>query len=494
MKALRAEWLFFAMLGSFAVIYLALYPATIAIADECEILTLAYSISRGTIHPDVAGVITFNRSMEFGSGAHRVIKYSMFHAAMLTPAIDTNWRLAFLVSAGFLIAGAFAIRSMLRENGLSTDWCALYFLLPGMLYYASTLEAAVPAAVMGLVGVAMLVRPKPRAVLGGLALGAAVLLHPWMLVTATAFAAVWSVERIASGRAREVMWLALGAAPSAAALGGYAAQVNGSVLRVNYAMTGEVYLFTGAHLREFLPFYIASLGIFPIAGWAALSPRCARGWAAPVTVAAIVIGASLYDFRDGLTSGLHGAVALIAGAIPGQRFLLPASLLACTPAARWLDARRVSLGTAWTNRSRAMALTLFVIGYAIVGTMHQSYLRAHAVVQSAIARALPERARLVGNGDLLKELAPVFRIVDYRAVDGAEAAAASDRQAYAAWLGAPGAAPPAALFAGRPLKKVEARSWVWNRDLWIGGPVVSGAAGSREADRSPGPSPSQANP
>ncbi|HVA80985.1 MAG TPA: hypothetical protein VNF29_08670 [Candidatus Binataceae bacterium] len=119
---------------------------------------------------------------------------------------------------------------------------------------------------------------------------------------------------------------------------------------------------------------------------------------------------------------------------------------------------------------------------------------AHAVVQTAIARAVPERARLLGNFNILKELAPVFRIVDFQDVDGTVAPASGDRQAYAGWLGAPGEALPAALFAGRPLKKVEARSWVWNRDLWIGGPAVSGAAGSREADRSPGPSPSQANP
>ncbi len=470
MKRLRSQWLFFAMLASFATIYLAFYPATFAIADECEILTLAYSIAHGTIHPDAAGVKTYNESMEFAARGHRVVKYSAFHAALLAPAIDANWRLAFLVSAGFFVAGAFAVRAMLLEDGISSDWAALYFFLPGMLYYASSLEAAVPAAAMGLVGVAMLARKTPRPIVGGLAMGAAVLLHPWMAAAMVPLAAVWSVERISAGRIREAIRLGIGAFPTVIALGGFYAIVNGSAVRANYAVTGEVFRFGGEHFSTFLPFYLVSLAIFPTAGWAALSPRYAKGWAVPAAVGAVVLGASLYQYRDGLTSGLPGVAALVAGAIPGQRFLLPASVLACVPAARFLETRLRSICVAWGHPLRAAVLIVFVAGYGAIAALHQSFLRANAAVQIAIAGAVPSGALLLGNGEILKELAPVRRIVAYREISPRDSDAARGRGAYVAWITAPGATPPAAIFSGRRVERVQARSWVWNRDLWIGYP------------------------
>jgi hypothetical protein len=310
-------------------------------------------------------------------------------------------------------------------------------------------------------------------VLGGLALGAAVLLHPWMLAMALPFAVVWCLERTLAGRPRDAAWLVLGALPAMLALGGYDAAVNGNALRPNYAVTGEAFRFGGLHFREFFLFYAVSLAIFPLAGWAGLSRRNAQGWALPAAIMVVVIGASLYDYRDGLTSGLHGIGALIAGAVPGQRFLLPASVIACVPAARYLDGWRKSAGEGWTKRWRAAALATFIAGYALVGAMHQSFLRANAAVQIAIARAVPERARLIGNGGILKELAPVFRNLDFRPVDASDARAARESGAYVAWLVAPDAPPPAAIFAGRRSEKVQARSWVWNRDLWIGYPAAA---------------------
>ncbi len=481
------NWLFGSLLASFAVIYLAFYPATFAIADEAEILTLAFSLAHGTIHPDVAGVRAYNVTMEYLSRGHRVVKYSVFHAALLVPAVRADWRLVFLVTAAFFAAGAFIVRAMLRERDLSGDWSILYFLLAGPLYYASTIEAAVPAAVMGLLGAAMLLRKTPRPCIGGLALGAAVLLHPWMSVFAGPLAASWWIERERSEKWRDGLWLALGAFPSIIVIGAYDLIVNGDALRVNYAMTGELAGFYGAHFFAFAPFYVLSLLIFPIAGWAALSPRWSRGWAIPATTAAIVICASLYGYRDGLTSGLGGWRGTIFGAIPGQRFLLPASMLACVPAADWLQERVGALGLAWSNTSRAAALAVFIAAYGILGGMHQGFLRANAVVQQAISAAVPSGAALVGEGAILKELAPVNGIISYRSIDDADSSAGDGRD-YVAWLVAPGAAPPA-LMAGRRVECARARSWIWNRDLWIGWPRSAAAGESEIIDSAAHPSP-----
>jgi len=154
---LRKEWLFAALLLSFCFIYALWYPATISIADESSIIALAYCIEHGTIFTEAAGELW---GVQIGN--HLIEKFSPFHAAMLVPAMMVNWRLAFLVSAASFVAGAFLLRAMLSREGLGNEWTVLYFLLAGALYYSGTLMAAVPAAVMGLLGVLFCLRTPAR--------------------------------------------------------------------------------------------------------------------------------------------------------------------------------------------------------------------------------------------------------------------------------------------------------------------------------------------
>ncbi len=466
----RREWLFLALMAAFCAIFMLEYPASFAIADESEILSLAYCIAHGTLYPDRAGLLTWNPSMELAVGGHRIVKYSPFSAMLLAPAVASDWRLAFLVSAAFFIVGAFAVRAMMRDAGLATDWCILYFMLPGMLYYCATLMAAVPSAAMGAVGVALLWRERPRRVWGALALGAAVLLHNWMAVFAIASAGAWWLSRPRARRRSDAVALAAGAAPAIIALGAYNYATTASPLRAVYAITGEAFWFTGEHFAQFFPFYLASIVVFPLAGLAALSPRWSRGWQTPATVATVVLAASLYRYRDGLTSDLAPAIAMIAGAVPGQRFILPASVIACVPAARWLDDRLGRLGFAWTTAMRSAALAAFVAWFGVIAVLHQNFLRANAAVQSAIARAVPAGGQIIGTGEVLKQLAPVYRNVRLRSVAPGDPNVAAAGDSYLVWMGAPGAEPPPDWTRGRTTEMVRARSWAWNRDLWIAWP------------------------
>ena len=138
----RREWLFLALVAAFCAIFLLKYPASFAIADESEILSLAYSIAHGTVYPDRAGLLTWNPLMELAVGGHRIVKYSPFHALLLAPAVASDWRLAFLVSAAFFIVGAFAVRAMLREAGLALAAGAAPAMIALAAYnYATTASA-----------------------------------------------------------------------------------------------------------------------------------------------------------------------------------------------------------------------------------------------------------------------------------------------------------------------------------------------------------------
>jgi hypothetical protein len=160
--------LFWSFIISFAAIFVAFYPSTYAIEDEFNILSLSVAISRGTVLIDRAGL---DLDADLLWNGHRISKFSPFHAALFVPAVVTNWRAAFAVTALFAVAGAFIFRGMLRRAGLSSAWVALYFLCTGIWFYSRTLMAAVPASVMVLFGAALLVRERSRPAAAGAALG-----------------------------------------------------------------------------------------------------------------------------------------------------------------------------------------------------------------------------------------------------------------------------------------------------------------------------------
>src|SRR5271163_537462 len=463
---LRRESLFVGFLLSFCLIYTLWYPATISFDDESSIIALSWSIEHGTVFTEDAGPV-----WGLPVGSHSISKFSPFHSALLVPAMALNWRLVFLVSAAFFIAGAFIIRAMLLRDGLGSGWTALYFLLPGALYYSQTALAGVPAAVMSLMGMSLCLRSAPRPFLAGLAFGASVLLHPWMGPIAIIFCAVWIIENQLNG----VLALLLGALPAIALLAAYNFITTGSPVRNVYTILGHQHLFGGTHFLSFFTFYVASIVVFPLAGWSAFFPRWTRTWAIPAVGVVVVAMGSLYYYRDGLNFGsarVPGGFAAIAGLVPGQRFLLPFSMIACLPAARFLNFRLSAWDTGWISTARAAPLAAFVLGFAMLSIFHEAYLRAFASIQQSIHLNLPPDAPVAVDPQNVKEFAPLPTVYSHLTVlDETDPPPPGD---YVAILLPPGQSPPASLTINRASTDLKIRSWVWNRDLMILQPVRDG--------------------
>ena len=462
----KIQWLFPCMLISFCAIYLIYYPPTYGIEDEGNILQLSYSISHGTIYPDHAGPYA-GPSID----GHRVSKFSAFHAAMIAPLWKIGWRIGFGVAAAFFMAGAFVVRNWLRRENLNGDWSVLYSLLFGALYYTQTVMAAVPAAVAGLFGVSLLLREEPRPMLAGLMFGASVLMHPWMGPFAIVSATVWLLENWRIDLIERAGWLSAGAIVPIAMLGTYNLETTGNPFRSVYTLMGHQNSFVGDHFGSYALFYAASLAIFPLAGWVVFSPKWAKGWTLPATSAAMVLLASLYYYRDGLNvsaSAVHSTMALIAGAIPGQRFLIPVSMVACVPAARFLDAQSERMPS-WVSRlARPVALAAFIAGFAVISIAHSSFLRAHATVQQALCETIPGNASVAISDDVLKETAPICQVFEHAVLTLDSTVPSPDM--FTAWLGAPGARAPSGWLDKRDTKTFQIRSWIWNRDLFVAAP------------------------
>jgi hypothetical protein len=463
---LRAEWLFVSLLAAFGLIYLCWYPASYSIEDEAHILSLAYSIDHGSIFPDHAGP-----DAGLPMRGHLVSKFSVVHAALMAPAVATDWRLGFLVTAGFFVAGAFIVRSMLVREGLDSGWTALYFLLLGALYYSQTLMGAVPAAVLGVAGWSMLSRSNPRLIAAGFLFGLSVLMHPWMCPLAIVAATVWCIENGSRSFLSNTARIALGASPAIAVLGMINYASTGNPIVNAYTALGHQHSFAFDTLLAQAPFYFVSLAIFPLAGWAILSPKWSRGWTLPITAAVVATLASMFGFRDGLNVGsarIGRVLALAAGAVPGQRFLIPISMLACVPAARFLSARFASIPDRYAAEVRPLTLAAFAIIFAALSIAHRNFQRAHLEAQTALRRVIPPDARVVVSPELYKEFAPVPVLYDH--VEGTENTPQPPPGAYVALESAPNATPSGELLDHRKSETVKIRSWIWNRDIWLAWP------------------------
>ncbi len=445
---------FGALVGAYVLVWLWYFPVTYAIDDEANILSLA--LAQGTPFLEL---VHLNVDAELEWRGHRISKFSPFHAALLVPAVATQWRLAFVVAPSFFLAGGFVFRGMLRRAGLSEAWSAVYFLQPGMLYYSRTLLGMVPASVLSLVGVSLLLRDRPRPVAAGAAFGAAVLLHLWLAPVAILFATLWWIER-AGGDLRPLGRLAAGALPFVVLMGLYNVMVTGHALLTPYWILNHHLAFDGRYWPQFLVFYLCALAVAPLAGWAALSPRHSRTWAIPLTCAAVIVLAAFYYYRDGIGHG-------IAGWVPGMRFLLPVSLLAALPAASCLSSHAASLR--WTTRPAAhvAVVATFVLSAVVLSRTHQQYLDAQAGLQASIRRSIPDGAVVVANAEAFKAFAPVngrWKVHFVR--DGLPPT--DDRAGvYRVWMGRSGERPSPAWFNHRTPLVTQSRSWTWARTLWV---------------------------
>jgi hypothetical protein len=182
----------------------------------------------------------------------------------------------------------------------------------------------------------------------------------------------------------------------------------------------------------------------------------------------------MYYYRDGLnisSAQIGNLRALLAGAIPGQRFLLPVEMAACIPAARLLNSFSASVSMRLKHYARPLVLAGFVLGFLLLSAAHQSYLRAHAAIQAALCEMLPATALITASDELPKEMGPDCKVYDQVVVGDFEKTPAHD--SFVAWLGAPGTRPPARWIEKRDAKTFQIRSWIWNRDLWIAKPQSS---------------------
>ena len=450
----------------FVAIYLLLFPATYAIEDECNILSLATALSHGTVFLDRAGIQT---GSDLPLRGHRISKFSAFHAVLLAPAVATAWRLAFLVTAGFVLLGAWVVVGMLEREGLSSDWVLFYFLNPGLLYYSRTLLSMVPAAVMALVAVSLLFRGRPRPFAGALALGTSVLLHIWLGPVALVIAGCWWVERGRMTR-RAAAALVAGAVPAVLLMGVYNAATTANPLVNSYWLIGHQQSFGGDHLVPFVVYYSVALLFVPPGGWMAMRRRFAGSAAVPLAIVTVLTLASLYYYRDGMSFG-------VAGWVPGLRFLLPASLLAVVPAAHWW--RRAVLPIRVGTRLRRLApiggTAVFALGFLALSVAHQDYLNAQRDAQQFLRREVPAGARIVGGPGTFKFFAPVVgRWSVELADDAGRAQAAGRRDGYVVWIGSPEEQADPAWFKDRTLHEATVSSWIWRRKIVIGRPAAPG--------------------
>jgi hypothetical protein len=215
-----------------------------------------------------------------------------------------------------------------------------------------------------------------------------------------------------------------------------------------------------------------SLAIFPLAGWSAFFRRWAGTYAVPAAGAVVFAMASLYYYRDGMNLGsarVPWVVAELTGLVPGQRFLLPFSMIACIPAARFLNSRLSEWDTARLTAARVVALAAFVFGFVLLSIFHQTFLQTAADIQQALHENIPPDSPVAVDYKVLQELPPLP--TPYRNLIIVDKTDPPPADAYIAILLKPGESLPQNLSRNSASREIKIRSWVWNRNLLIVQPM-----------------------
>jgi len=149
------------------------YPPMYGIMDEASYLSTAYVMQKGTFFYDEANV---EPSIGTIIGEkHNFSKYPPGNAILLIPFTSIHWKLGFLRTFIFYIAGFFIFLQILKHYSIDPVFSLLYLLHPVLVLYSRTIMSDVPSLFFILLGFYLIIENKDLA--SGFLLGVSLLIR-----------------------------------------------------------------------------------------------------------------------------------------------------------------------------------------------------------------------------------------------------------------------------------------------------------------------------
>jgi hypothetical protein len=127
--------------------------------DEAAYLSTVYSLQRGTVYYDQAGINQEHMAVRIRD--HQLSRYPPGNSILLLPFTIIHWRLAFIRGLLLALAGYFFLILILRHFRLPEVFAALFLFHPTVLLYSRTVMSDLPALVFVLAGLYAWLRKKP---------------------------------------------------------------------------------------------------------------------------------------------------------------------------------------------------------------------------------------------------------------------------------------------------------------------------------------------
>ncbi len=150
--------LLFLFLVTTTLFYFLFYPPIHGIFDENEYLNFTYTIQHGSFFYETFPIPTSAMTIETDS--HITSKYPPGNSLLLIPFTTINWKLSFLRTFIFYIAGFFIFYMILKSLSINPIFSFLYLFHPVLLIFSRTLMSDIPSMFFFLLGIYLILKNK----------------------------------------------------------------------------------------------------------------------------------------------------------------------------------------------------------------------------------------------------------------------------------------------------------------------------------------------
>ncbi|MEO0226947.1 MAG: hypothetical protein ABIL70_02715 [candidate division WOR-3 bacterium] len=370
----------------FSILYFFFYPLTIGIVDETAYLSTAYTLQKGSIYYEQAGITSVPAMIE--AKGHLVSRYPPGNSILLLPFTTINWRFSFL--RGYLLMGLgyLLVILLLSHFRLSVFYSLLFLFHPSFILYSRTIMSDLPGCIFILLALYLFIKNKPC--FAGLIFGLGIAIRYPLLLIPGALGLVLILQN----RIKEFLKVAIGTIIGILPLLFYHLLLFNSPLdpikasAVGFSIKNfpNMFLNISVSLNLLYPFLL----IIPF--FAKLKEK----WIFITPAIFFVVFFSFYYFRD---TGQNFWEALVLQ----QRFMLPVIPFLLIPYTEMLQNQKI------INKLGTIFIPLLFFSSVVISYAHQRFLKEEISYQKKLYTFAKDADLIICNKDVFELINPYIK-------------------------------------------------------------------------------------
>ena len=365
--------------------------------DESAYLNFAWVLRHGKLYSDQVGIST---TMALAVGEHQIPKYPPGMSLLLSVFSLPTWTFALGTNLLVQIATVFVVAALLKQLKVSPVWAVLYFLHPTVVIYSRTLMSDLLGGLA--IGAALLMHIQKRPVFVGILIGLSILVRTANGIILPLLILGNFLERGEEdflARVKYALKILLGVIPFVLVAWLYQKYIQDG----GWGKYGGASQFSLDYFKQHLVFYsVAMMLVFP---GLLLAPALYRGagkWAIRMVCYGILFFYSAYYYLDSTDSKVESFII-------GQRFMLAVIPLFIVCYGSVIGSVFAKLKTfRVVNSVMILSVMLLFVSAGAIHWKHQKKLKEMILIRESVSRNIPENSILFCNTHVAKLLHPAW--------------------------------------------------------------------------------------